>query len=326
MKTFLTAFLEACFIFLCPLLLSAQTTGGALTFFRLNSYIGYVIDSTENSSCQCVKFAGRNFSYGSLVQLPDSNVVFRLKLATRESFVDVPMTKKEIANLSAAAAEIQNSISSDSSEQPFIKSMTGDSLTVTFLDYYQLKYQAFPLSEADTTFALNRQPTNTHTFLNIGLGISQREGEQAYLVLAAESGFVKKRHHVITFRFLFNKVPKGIFSSVTPLEHIYEAAIMYGWRFGKGTVMFTANAGVGYSSGILKGKLINRSSGFFGGGSSQYESVIMETIGLPAKVEMLIGNKRRSFMSIGLFADFNSQHSYQGFLISGHISGEYRAD
>lgn len=324
MKLFNLLSSVSCFLFISPILSIAQQLGSTITFIRLNSNIGYVIDVSENKMCNCINYAGSNFKYGALVQLPDSNIVFRMKIEGRDNFINVPLSELEVAGLSRKAADAQLIVSDEKAEQTLLKEMAGDITGVRLIDYFELKYKT-PFIQRDSVSVPVIDYSNSYSFINIGVGFSFGKGDHDFYMAGVELGYVLNQIQVFTVRLLGHKEPKAIFGNTLPGERIFEAGLLYGRKFNAGLVSFTLNAGVMYASGIFKGKLISRTGGIgFGSASSRYESVPWNSLGIPVKAEMLLGNSHKSIVSIAMFANINVRHSYEGILFCLRPSGEYR--
>ena len=107
----------------------------------------------------------------SLLQLPDSHVVLRIKFAGNEGYRNVPMLKKDADKLQFALADLNyNTLLLDSAlEQKTLKNMVGDSVSYRLINYNSLHFPSYlkPLSQNN----LNRTPAsgNLFSFLNAGV-------------------------------------------------------------------------------------------------------------------------------------------------------------
>lgn len=298
----------------------ARAQSGSFTFVRLNSYIGYVIDARENALCRCVNFAGKDYSYGSLVQLPDSNVVFRVRINGRDNFVNIPFTAEDIVKLSANAAYVQRNVNGGIDEEEVMKKMAGDSATINRIDYYQLKYKSAVVTQEQ--ILVLEDTSYNYTFGNLGIGLTTRAGKESYFSFGLEAGRVFNRN-IISGRIGYHRVPGSILGNVTPKERITEFGILYGRVFPADKIFFTVSTGIAYSTGVLKGKLLD-ASGFIYSTSATYEEDDFNEFGIPVKVEMLAGNARKSLASIAVLVNMNARYFYYGILISFRMSDENR--
>jgi len=314
-------FLSSCI--LISIFSYGQNSSG-ITFIRFNSYVGYVIDSAENQRCKCVTFAGDKFIYGSLIQLPDSDVEFRMKASDREDFYNIPMTKPDVERIASRTPLINQELTVENDEKKYLKSMAGNSEIYKLMDYPNLKYKSIQISPKiaeDSSF--------NYPFLNIGLGLTNRAGKESYFSWVGDFGVVRNRN-IIGARIWYNRfvdlfpvISTGPGTNVTPNEHITEIGILYGRMFPMDRMSFTVNAGLSYSSGVLKGKKISSSTGWFSQ-NEEYESRNFNEVGIPLKLEMLLGSRRKSKVSFALLADFNTAYVYYGLIFSVRISNEYR--
>ena len=298
--------------FLFPLLPFAQSPDTTLTFIRLNSYTGYVIDSVENSRCRCVNYAGKNFSYGALVQLPDSNVVLRMKVTGRDNVVNVPMTKAEVDRLaSLAALTAAPAVSGISSEEMYLMYLAGDTVTFRLMNFEELK---FPAGRPNPVISTVADTTAAHIFFNIGIGISSRNSSRLYFAQGIKLGWAEKKHAYL-LRVIRNKEPDPLFEDINPNEQIYDLGILYGKFFDGGRVAYTVSAGLGYMGGTLRGKLNNVTHDFLHTGSD-YEEITLSTFGIPVEAEIMIGAVRNVNASVCTYGNLNMKHPYGGFLVS----------
>jgi hypothetical protein len=313
-----------CFLFIGCSGIYAQHSAG-ITFVRFNSYIGYVIDSAENKQCRCVSFAGDKFIYGSLIQLPDSAVEFRMKASDKEDFYNIPMTKKDVERIASRTPLINEELTKDNDEKKFLVLLAGKSETYTLMDYYNLKYKTIPVSQEMQV----QESSFNYNFFNIGIGITNRSGIESYFSLVGDLGAVHNKN-VFSARIWYNRFVDffPVFSSsgtnVTPREHITEIGFLYGRLFPMDRISFTINAGLSYSSGILKGEKLYSSGGGFGWQTETYESKNFSEAGIPLKLEMLLGSRRKSKASFALLADFNTAYVYWGVIVSLRIGNENR--
>jgi hypothetical protein len=316
MKNYSAVLFIACFIFSLSFFSYGQSQ---ISFIRLNSYIGYVIDSTENDQCSCVNYSGKKFSYGSLVQLADSEVVMRVKMHDRETFADIPMSRKDVEQLSARAANAQMTVSDDKAENELIKKLAGDSVSFRLTDYFDLKFKTVPAAGTATVI---KGTSFDYTYFEAGIGLTNRAGKNLYYAFGVNVGTVFNKN-ILSGRVWVNKEHESLFGEVKPKEYIVEIALMYGRMFPVDRVAFSVNAGIGYSTGVLKGRYLYGGN-FLTGTATTYESKNFETIGIPLKAELLVGTKRKSIASFAVVANVNAVYVYYGLLISLRISNENR--
>jgi hypothetical protein len=303
-----------CFLFFVCRFSRGQTTG-AITFIRFNSYIGYVIDSAENARCSCIKFAGDKFIYGSLIQFPDSAVVFLMKIKGRQSVVTAPMSNADVYNLSSAAAKISETISSEENDEELMKALAGDSASFGKIDFYNLKlrkHEALTVSDS----ILRADTITTPFFANIGIGFSSRETKTVFIDPAAEFGVVFNKH-IFSGRYMLFFQPRFL-DIVTPRESIHEFSFFYGKMFDVGKTYLTLSAGISYATGLIRGDFI-RASGF----NQYYESKTLNIVGVPVKFEMLVGKKKKPFGCMGFFANINSVSIWFGAMFSIRVTSMF---
>ena len=292
----------------------------AKTFVRFNSYIGYVIDSTENAKCKCIPFAGGKLRYGSLVQLPDSSLIFRMMLTDKQGIYSVPMSKMDVERLASRTPLINEKISDEEKEKSYLMHLAGDSASYHLIDYFNLKYKAV---ESAVPVKELRDSSYNYFYFNIGIGITNRAGMETYFSYAGDLGFVYKKH-IISTRVWHSRFLNSQWVTMTPKERITEFGLLYGRLFPVDRLAFTVNAGISYSKGILRGKMISSWSNGWFDDHEEYESLDFNEAGIPLKVEMLLGSRRRSLASFAMYADLNARYSYFGFIVSLRPNSEYR--
>lgn len=158
---FTTKYALVAFLFLGILNLS---TSQSITIIQLNESVGYVIDSLENATCRCIPYVSRRqFSYGALIELPDSLVALRIKVAGSEGYRNIKMSKSQVDNLYTSILKVKFNLPNIDStkEDERIKEIARKYESYQLTDYRLFNYPETPaydqvsLFQKDTTLKNN---------------------------------------------------------------------------------------------------------------------------------------------------------------------------
>ncbi len=167
-----------------------------------------------------------------------------------------------------------------------------------------------------------------HIFLNAGVGVGgfHHVNDKSYGI---ELGIINKKNIIMLRNFKAFGVAGAdsnlFFVDAEPNEKISDYGILLGRVIDGGSIVFSASAGIAYTTGMARGKFLYSSrtgsggngSGFFSNSSSRidhYEHITIQTIGMPIEVEMLLGARHNCNFSITAYANINPKYSFGGLL------------
>jgi len=306
-------------ISLCCILTSFFSYGQnpeTITFIRFNNYFGYVIDSAENLQCRCIIYKKELLSYGALVQLPDSSVVFRIKSSDKDGFQNIP-AQKEFLDKIASQTPYVRSLSNEKDETKYLQVLAGDSATYYLKDYHDLKYKSKVIQQ-HPKYMVPKGSSFRYTYVNLGMGFTSREGFETFISWFGEIGTVRNRN-IFSSRFWLNRSLYQYLYNDYYMPELNEkmmaVGLLYGRYFPLNNPGLSVNVGLSYCTGEFKS---------YRDESGEISLLSFSEVGIPVKVEMLLGKSRKYNSSLSFLAEFNRVNNYYGINFSFRISNEKR--
>jgi hypothetical protein len=277
-----------------------QENTNKLSFIKLGTTKGYVLDSLENLRCKCVPNAGTHFQYAALLQLPDSAIVLRIKNDNIEGFIDEKMRENKLTDFyeRKLAADAKKSLINFNDEERVLKQFAADSI----------EYQLIDLKEFKLPDLLQ---TKTFVYLDLGLGFGIIQNSSAF-AYGAELGIIKRKS-IFSIRNFGVAGFQQKDNIQNPVESTFDFGLLYGRNINWDKTMITFATGIALNSTKITGKYLYTTGVFFSR-KDHYEKVKQQSIGLPIQIGVLFGTHRNSGLSLQAFANLNEKYPFGGVI------------